>query len=75
METCLFDIRDKFAFPYLDDVIVYSEDFRSHLDHLRIVFHRLKEKGIKINSAKCKFFQKEVNFLGTAITGDGYKID
>ena len=34
METCLFDIRDEFAFPYLGGVIVYSEDFRSHLDHL-----------------------------------------
>ena len=75
METYLFDIRDEFAFPYLDDVIVYSEDFRSHLDHLRIVFRRLKERGIKINPAKCKFFQKEVNFLGRVITGDGYKID
>ena len=75
MENCLFDIRDEFAFPYLDDVIVFSEDFQSHLDHLRIVFRRLKEKGIKINLAKCKFFQKEVNFLGRVITEDGYQID
>ena len=36
METCLFDIRDEFIFPYLDDVTVYSEGFRSHLDHPRI---------------------------------------
>ena len=75
METCLFDIRDEFAFPYLDDVIVYSKDFRSRLDHLRIVFRRLKDGGIKINPAKCKFFQKEVNFLVRVITGDRYKTD
>ena len=37
METCLFDIRNEFAYQYLDNVIVYSEDFR-HLDHLRIFF-------------------------------------
>ena len=75
METCIFDIRDELAFPYLDDVIVYSEDFRSYLDHLRIVFRRLKERGIKINPAKCRFFQKKVTFLGRVISGDEYKID
>ena len=75
METCLFDIRDKFAFPYLGDIMAYSEDFRSHLDHLWIVFRPLKERDIKINSAKCKFFQKAVNFLRRVISGDGYKID
>ena len=75
MKTCLFDIRDEFAFPYLDNVIVYSEDFRSHLDHLRVVFRCLKERSTKINPAKCKFFQKEVNLLGRVITGGGYKID
>ena len=75
METCLFDIRDKFTFPYLGDIMAYSEDFRSHLDHLWIVFRPLKERNIKINSAKCKFFQKAVNFLRRVISGDEYKID
>ena len=27
----LFYVRDKFAFPYLDDVLVYSDDFDSHI--------------------------------------------
>ena len=71
METCLFDISDELSFPYLDDVTVSSEDFRSHLDHLDhlwIVSRRLKKRGMKINPAKYKFFQKKVNFLGRVIT-------
>ena len=39
-EACLFDTRDEFGFIYLHDVIVYSEDLKSHLDNLRIVFRR-----------------------------------
>ena len=53
--------------------------FHQILNHiyviLGIVFRRLKERGIKINPAKCKFFQKKVNFLGRVITEDGYQID
>ena len=75
MEDSLFDVRDEFAFPYLDDVIVFSDSFTSHLEHLRIIFRRLKEKGIKINPEKCKFFQKKVNFLGRVISEDDYQID
>ena len=70
LENCLLDIRDEFALPYLDGVIVLSCNFTSHLEHLPIVFIQLKEKGMIINPEKCKFFQKNKNFLG--IKEDGY---
>lgn len=38
LENCLLDIRDEFALPYLDGVIVLSCNFTSHLEHLPIVF-------------------------------------
>ena len=75
MENCLFDVRDDFTFPYLDDVIVFSSSFTDHLEHLRKVLRRLREKGIKLNPAKCKFFKREVSFLGRIISEEGYRID
>ena len=50
MENCLIDVREKFAFPYLGDVLVYSDDFDSRDDHLRKVFQILRENGIKVKS-------------------------
>ena len=75
MENCLTDIRDKFASLYLDDVLVYSDDFDSHVDHLRKVFQIVRENGIKVKAKKCKLFQKQINYLGRTITEKGYGID
>ena len=30
-----------FAFEYLDDILVFSPDMKSHLEHLRLLFERL----------------------------------
>ena len=30
-----------FAFGYLDDILVFSPDMKTHLEHLRILFQRL----------------------------------
>ena len=75
MENCLTDVRDKFVFPYLDDMLVYSDDFDSHVNHLRKVFQILRENGIKVKAEKCKLFQKQINYLGCTITDKGYGID
>ena len=33
---------------YLDDVIIFSHDFKSHLDNLQYVFQRLRSAGLKL---------------------------
>ena len=37
MEETVHDFRDKFAIPYLDDVILYSSSFDDHLHHLHLM--------------------------------------
>ena len=68
MENCLTDVKDKFAFSYLANVLVYSDDFDSHADQLRKVFQILRENGIEVNAKKCKLFQRKINYLGCIIT-------
>ena len=75
MEETVADFRDKFALPYLDDVIVYSKTFEGHLSHIGQVLQRLKERGLRLNIAKCKFFQSRVKFLGRVVTKAGYHMD
>ena len=54
-----------------------SDDFNSHVDHLRKVFQILIENDIRVKAIKCKLFQKQINFFGRTITitDKGYGID
>ena len=59
----------------LDDVLVYSQNFEDHLHHLRLVFDRFREAGLKLKPSKCHFGQKEVKYLGHVITTEGIQPD
>ena len=46
----------KFVMTYLDDIIIFSQNELQHLEHLEIVFSRLREAGLKMKRSKCDFF-------------------
>ena len=75
MNDTLEGLRDSFCIPYLGDILVYSASFDDHLQHLRTVFQRLREKGLKLRPSKCHLFQKEVRYLGHMITTKGHTVD
>ena len=75
MECVLRSLNWRIALIYLDDVLVYSRTFRDHLDHLRLVFDRFREAGLKLKPKKCHFGQKSVKFLGHVISKDGVQRD
>ncbi|XP_075990296.1 uncharacterized protein LOC142985941 [Anticarsia gemmatalis] len=60
-----------FCFPYIDDILVYSKNESCHREHLRILFKRLQDYGVVINSSKCVIGAKEVQFLGYHISSNG----
>ena len=55
---------------YLDDVVVCSDTWSSHVERVRALFMRLAEARLTINLAKCEFAQATVTFLGR-IVGQG----
>ena len=36
-----------FAIAYLDDILIFSETFEEHMLHLKTIFERLYEHGLK----------------------------
>ena len=60
-----------FAFGYLDDILIFSPDNKTHLKHLEIVFQRLREADLKLKASKCNFFKKHIQYLGHLVSGEG----
>jgi RNase H-like domain found in reverse transcriptase/Reverse transcriptase (RNA-dependent DNA polymerase)/Integrase zinc binding domain/Integrase core domain len=56
-----------YAKCYIDDILVFSNSVSEHEEHLRQVFWRLREAGLKLHPKKCKFFCTEVEYLGHMI--------
>ena len=60
-----------FCFPYIDDILVFSRSQEEHHQHLRILFQRLSDYGVIVNSAKCVLGSSKVTFLGFHVSADG----
>lgn len=58
------------VFVYLDDLLVASPDFQTHLSSLSTVAKHLRDAGLTINTSKSNFCFKQVNYLGY-IVGEG----
>ena len=75
IEQCFQDYRDDFMVPYIDDLLAYSNDFNSHVEHLQLILQRLQQHGAKIKAKKCQLRKQEVRYLGRIVATDGYRLD
>ena len=75
MEHCLDGLRDDICIPYIDDIIVFSQTFEDHVDHVRKVLRLLREYGVKLKRKKCRLFKWEVNYLGQIVSASDYTLD
>lgn len=60
---------------YLDDLIVFSKERVSHIEHLRIIFERCRIFNISLNPKKSRLGLTEETILGHIIIKEGASID
>ncbi|GBO35515.1 Retrovirus-related Pol polyprotein from transposon 17.6, partial [Araneus ventricosus] len=75
METVLRGLTSEACLVYLDDIIIVGRTFQEHLNNIRKVFQRLQKANLKLSPKKCRFFRKEVSYIGHIISADGVKTD
>ena len=71
MDVIFLDIKNKFMVFYLDDIIIFSNNFVDHMKHLREVFRRLRTASLTIEPSKTHLFKSSVTFLGINISAEG----
>ena len=76
INDALREYLDDFCIAYMDDVLVYSSGtLEEHIEHVRKVLVRLKERGLFVKPEKCEFHVTETKFLGFIISPDGVRMD
>ena len=70
----LWDYQDKFVINFMDDILIYSPDFESHMEHIQQVLHKLKEAKLYANPEKCTWCATSVFYLGHEISNEGIRV-
>jgi hypothetical protein len=63
------------AYLRVDDLVVISETFEEHLQHLTAVFGRLELFRLRVNRKKCCFTRATLAYLGHILTPSGISPD
>ena len=70
MQHLFMKYLDKFIIIYLDDLVIYSNNFEDHIIHLQIVFQILRENKLYCKESKCEFFKHQIKFLGHVVANN-----
>ena len=74
MLKIFFEYMEDFMLFYVDDLLIYSEMAEEHLKHLKMVFQKFQESGLKLKLSKCTFFKSQIKYLGHLISSKGISL-
>lgn len=60
---------------YVDDIVIYSDTWEEHVEHIKSVLGRLTENNLHISADKCQWGVTQAKLLGWKITPDGIMAD
>ncbi|XP_011697582.1 PREDICTED: uncharacterized protein LOC105455741 [Wasmannia auropunctata] len=75
MNLALGDYLNTFLTIYVDDLLITSCNFEEHLEHLQLLFERLKEYNLRLKFGKSLFCRDEVPYLGVILSQEGIRPD
>ena len=75
MQQVLADLLWVKCCVYIDDIIIFTETFDSHLVAIDEVLERLEGANLKIKPAKCEFARTELRYLGHRVNSLGVSTD
>ena len=75
MSQVMRGLHWKRCLVYIDDILVFGNDFESALHSLELVLIRVAEYGLQLKSTKCNLFRSSVPFLGHIVGRAGLECD
>ncbi|SNX88162.1 related to Gag-pol polyprotein [Melanopsichium pennsylvanicum] len=75
INTIYRNIIGVYVVVYLDDFLIFSDNEKEHIEHVRTVLSRLKVWRLFAKLSKCVFHTDTVEFLGYIIKPSGIEMD
>ncbi|CAJ0932319.1 unnamed protein product, partial [Ranitomeya imitator] len=75
MHDIFREYLDKFMIVYLDDILVFSDDWESHVQQVRKVFQVLRANSLFVKGSKCLFGVQKISFLGYIFSPSTIEMD
>lgn len=71
VQDILCKYLDNFFIIFIDDILIFPWTIEKHVEHLRLVFNRLKEQKIYAKASKCQIHVRKLELLGQWVTMKG----
>ncbi|KAI7959262.1 hypothetical protein MJO28_003053 [Puccinia striiformis f. sp. tritici] len=68
-------IRQGWMMVYIDDILIYSDDWDTHVEKIKTVLTTATATGLKMSIKKCNFGYGELKALGHIVSGLSLAID
>ncbi|GMJ03926.1 hypothetical protein HRI_004061800 [Hibiscus trionum] len=74
MNEMLRSFLQKIVLVFLDDILIYINDWQDHLQHVKQVLQTLRENGFVAKRSKYTFGQEAVEYLRHVVSRDGLAV-
>ena len=64
---------DDFVITYLNDILIYSDDLKTHCSHVHKILKKLNERALYVKKSKSRFETKKVRFFNYVIWSEQIK--
>ncbi|KAF3641486.1 hypothetical protein FXO38_21615 [Capsicum annuum] len=65
----------KFILLFFDDILIYSQTWNKHLQHLQTTLEILRSHVLFVKKSKCEFGVLQIDYLGHVISVEGVSMD
>jgi hypothetical protein len=64
-----------FCVMYLNDILIFFKNRKSHVQHIRKVLKRLRANDLFVNLEKCFFFKHEIDYFDFIVSENDIMIN
>lgn len=65
----------RFLLGFFYDILIYSPDMGTHIQHLGVVFNVTRDNCLFANMKKCQFMRSRIEYLGHWVSEFGVEAD